>query len=179
VTSEAELVYLELDGLQAPIPHPRPGLPAGISLRVADPAIDLDGIASLYNTAFDRDLPEHITAERVAAYAQHPGLGPSGVILAFDCHTIVGLIVAKLEVPAPGQEAREGSLELLAVHPAYQGRGLGIALAHRALSWLAGQGVKIVSATTDHPAALAILRQLGFQALGDQGGAAVHKAAGA
>jgi GNAT superfamily N-acetyltransferase len=177
VKTQAELVHLELSDLQAAIGQPGPNLPAGMSLRAADPETDLGTIADLYNAAFEREPSDRITAEKVAAYARHPGLGPSGVMLAFDGHLAVGMAVARLEVRASGSEAREGSVELLAVHPAYWGLGLATALTHRALSWLAGQGVKKVSATTDHRAALAILRRFGFQAVGGEARSAEHKAA--
>ncbi|MGC9336335.1 MAG: GNAT family N-acetyltransferase [Anaerolineae bacterium] len=177
MTSRTELVALELRDLQATIRHLAPNLPSGISLRTADPETDLGTIADLYNAAFEREPSDRITAEKVAAYARHPGLGPSGVMLAFDGHLAVGMAVARLEVRASGSETRDGSVELLAVHPAYWGLGLATALTHRALSWLAGQGVKTVSATTDHPAALAILRRFGFQAVRGEARPAEHKAA--
>lgn len=175
--TQTELFHLELSDLQAAIRQPGPNLPAGMSLRAADPEADLTAIAGLYNAAFEREPADQVTADRIAAYAQHPGLGAPGVVLALHGDLAVGLAVAKLEVPVRGRDARQGSLELLAVHPAYQGQGLGQALAHRALSWLAGQGATTVSATTDHPAALAILRQLGFQLAEGQARAAEYEAA--
>jgi len=138
-------------------------LPDGIVLRTAEAPRDLAPIADLYNAAFGRVGAEAVTPQRVARFAFHPGLNPLGVFLAFDGEQAVGLGVARLSVPAGGKTDHRGAVELLAVRPQYQRRGLGHALLATILAWLEGQGVTRVEVGTDRPAVIGLLRQHGFR----------------
>jgi ribosomal protein S18 acetylase RimI-like enzyme len=137
-------------------------LPAGIALRTAQAPRDLAPIAELYNAAFGRDGDDAVTPQRVARFAYHPGLSPLGVFLAYAGDQAVGLGVARLAVPAPGQADHTGAVELLAVRPGFRRRGLAHALLDAILSWLAQQGVTLVEASTDRPAVIGLLMAHGF-----------------
>ena len=155
-------ISLQLNDLPDAMRRTEGPLPAGIRLRTVDLAADLPRIAALYNAAFGLDSPDAITAELVAQFTWHPGLHPNGAFLAFDGHRAVGLGVGSVEVPAPGGRVRYGAVELLAVHPDHQRRGIGRALLHAVLGWLWGQGVSVAGASAQDLAPLAMLQRYGF-----------------
>jgi ribosomal protein S18 acetylase RimI-like enzyme len=158
-----DMIQMQLANLEGLLRRLAAPLPSGIRLRSADLVADLPLIAGLYNAAFARDESETITPDEVARYVRHPGLEPLAVFLAFAGEVAVGLAIGKREVPAPGQPARRGTLELLAVRSDYRGLGIGRALLHRSLAWLAEQGVDRVVAATDHPLVVGLLRRYGFR----------------
>lgn len=159
-----EQVYVELADLQAFLRQVggTGDLPPGITLRPVDPASDDAVIAELYNAAFHHEPLEKVTPRDVAGYARHPGLAHQGVFLAFDGPLAVGLVVGRVDVPAPGGEAHRGSVELLAVRPGYRRRGIGRGLIYQVFHWLAGQQVRRVGATAESPDIVDILVSYGF-----------------
>lgn len=68
-----------------------------------------------------------------------------------------------------GRDARLGFLQRLAVHPDHQRQGLGIALVHDSLRWLARwRALRVlVNTPTDNEAALALYERTGFHRLPD------------
>ena len=158
-----DLVHLQLTDLARAIRQAEGPLPAGIRLRTADPATDLPLIAELYNVAFGPSDPAKATPDEVARLAQHPGLDPSGVFLAFDGDLSVGLGVASVELSATWHTAHRGAIELLAVRPAYRRQGIGRALVRAVLAWLADQGVVTVGVSAEDPAVIALLQRYGFR----------------
>jgi ribosomal protein S18 acetylase RimI-like enzyme len=165
VSEAGEQTYVEMADLPAFLQQVEGtgGLPQGITLRPVDPAQDEAAIAELYNAAFGFDPLEKVTARDVAGYARHPGLAHEGVYLAFDGPLAVGLVVGRVDVPAPGGEAHRGAVELLAIRPGYRRRGIGRALIYHVFRWLAEQRVRRVGATAENPAVVHILTRYGFE----------------
>jgi len=164
VTDTTEQVYVELANLQAFLRQMEgiDDLPRGIALRPVNQASDEAVIAELYNAAFREPL-EKVTARDVAGYARHPGLEHEGVFLAFDGPLAVGLVVGRVDVPAPGGDAHRGAVELLAIRPGYRRRGIGRALIFRVFRWLVEHQVRRVGATAENPAIVGILKSYGFR----------------
>jgi GNAT superfamily N-acetyltransferase len=170
VSHPERLVHLQLPDLAAALLRLEAPLPAGIRIRFAELAADLSLIAELYNTVFEPDSPGKVSAGEVAHFAQHPGLNPGGVFLAFDDELAVGLGVGSLQVPAAAETIRQGAIELLAVRPGYRRRGIGRALIYQVLTWLAGQGVSTVGVSAEHPFLLTVLKRYGFRETAPAGG---------
>lgn len=145
--------------------------PPGIHLRAVDLDTDLDAMAEVYNAAYGLEGAEAITPHKVARFTWHPGLRASGAFLALDGERAVGLGVGSVEVPAPGARAHqgarahEGAVELLAVRPEYRRQGIGRALLHAVLGWLAGEGVRAVRASAEDAPAVLLLQRYGFVAV--------------
>jgi predicted N-acetyltransferase YhbS len=162
VAERESLDYYELTGLED-LSLPRPQPPQGIHIRAVDPEVDLSRIAELYNAAFELVGHDAVTDDEVAAYARHPGMALPGTFLAFEGALAVGVIVGRLDVPAPGGDPRRAAVELLAVRPGYRRRGIAGALVVRMLAWLADQGVQTVVVAGGGPAVEALLRRYGFR----------------
>ncbi len=144
-------------------------LPSNIRLRAVDRARDLPQIAALYNLTLPHDEGEFITPEQLADLVWHPGLSPKVVFLALDGDLLVGVGVGSVQVPGQGSSAGQGAVELLAVRPAYQQQGIGRALLHAVLGWLADRSVTVVGACTEHRKAARILQHYGFARLPCEG----------
>ena len=160
-----EMVYYELVGLggaQERLIEP----PPGIEIRSAVDLSDLSVIAELYNASFEH-LRDEVTEADVAGYAWHPGLTAPGVFLAFEGTLAVGLIVGRLDVPAPGGETRRAAVELLVVRPGYRRRRIATVLMGRLLAWLAATGVETVGTTVGRSGSrhgvATLLERYGFQ----------------
>jgi GNAT superfamily N-acetyltransferase len=162
VSSPDRWIALRLADLPRALARTAGPLPPGLCLRTVALPADLPHIAALYNAAFGLDDPEAVTPDQVAPFRRHPGLDPSGAFLALDGDLAVGVGVGSVEVPAAGDATRRGAVELLAVQPAYQRRGIGRALLHAVLGWLAGRGVAVVEAVVQAPTPLAMLERYGF-----------------
>ena len=165
MSGAGEQAYVELSDLQAFLRRVEGtgGLPAGITLRPANLAGDEEVIAELYNAAFGYESHDRVTTTDVAGIVRHPGLAHQGIFLALDGSLAVGLVVGRVDVPAPGGEAHRGAVELLAIRPGYRRRGIGRALIHRVFRWLAGQQVRRVGAMAEGPGTVDILRSYGFR----------------
>jgi GNAT superfamily N-acetyltransferase len=155
-------VALQLSDLAEALRRTGDPPPPGIQLRAVDLEADLAAIAEVYNAAYGLEGADAITPHKVARFTWHPGLSASGIFLALDGERAVGLGVGSVEVPAPGARARQGAVELLAVRPEYRRRGLGRALLHAVLGWLADQGVRVVRASAEDAPALLLLQRYGF-----------------
>jgi GNAT superfamily N-acetyltransferase len=158
-------ISLQLADLQGALRQTQGSLPPHIRLRAVDLDGDVPRIADVYNAAFGLEGRDALTAEQVLQLTWHPGLKPKGAFLAYDGERAVGLAVGSVDVPVPGGAAHRGAVEVLAVQPDYQQRGIGRALLHAVLSWHVEQGVKVVVASVEAPRPLAILRHYGFTPL--------------
>ncbi len=160
---------MQLTGLEKVISRYEGILPPGIRLRAVDLASDPPRIADLYNAVFEAEDPGKVTPEEVTRLTQHPGLKPTGAFLAFDGDLAVGLGVGSVDMPTPGMAEHQGAIELLIVRPGYRRQGIGRALVHAVLSWLAEQGVVTVGVSAEDPGVLGVLKKYGFQPVASPG----------
>jgi GNAT superfamily N-acetyltransferase len=163
VNDAARLIYMELTDLHGTLCQLGATLPPGISLRAARLPADLAIIAQVYNSVFDPGAPNSVMAEEFAHLDRHPGISPTGILLAFDGDLAIGLAVGRIDVPAPGGTAHQGAIELVAVCSDYRGQGIGRALIHATLAWLAERGAQTVSVSTEDPTLADLLARYGFQ----------------
>lgn len=163
------MIDYEVRGLDARRARLEPSLPAGIRLRPADLAADLQALNELCQAAFGRLATSvwsgdgAVSSAEVTDLLRHPGLVPPGVFIALDGELPVGMVVGRIEVPAAGEVMRRAAVELLAVRPGYRRRGIARALLVRVLAWLLEGGVDVVVASTDNPVVGALLESLGFR----------------
>lgn len=157
-------IALRLASLPEALRRTQGPLPPGIHLREANQALDLLQVVALYNEAYSREAggDETLSEEELARLVWHPGLSPKGAFLALDGNQVVGLGVASAQLPGTSTGSHRGAVELLAVRPDYQQRGIGRALLHAALSWLAVRQVTDIRASVDQPKPLSILQRYGF-----------------
>jgi ribosomal protein S18 acetylase RimI-like enzyme len=153
---------LQLTNLPEALRRSQGPLPPHIHLRAVDKSTDLSQVTDLYNLAFSRKEEDVLSPEELARLVWHPGLNPKIAFLAFDGEQTVGLGVASAEAPGPSIASRQGAVELLAVRPEYQQQGIGRALLHALLTWLAEREVDLIGAIVDHPKPFIILRRYGF-----------------
>jgi GNAT superfamily N-acetyltransferase len=165
VAKDPPLIHLQLADPVAALARLDGAPPPGIRLRTVELPADLPPIVELYNAVFAPGDAAALTPAEFAHLDLHPGISPRGMFLAFAGEQAVGLVVGSVAVPAPGEGRRQGAVELLAVRPAYRGRGIGQALIHAVLAWLVGRGVSQVSASTDNAALPEILARYGFRRL--------------
>ncbi len=159
----SELVRLELNDLARALHQTDRPWPAGIGLRTAELPADLPLIAELYNAAFEDTGSDRVTPEQMACLAYHPSLSHRGILLACAGSTAVGLVVGSLDLTSANRAGRRGAIELLVVRPGYRRRGIGRALVHAILRWLADQGVSTVSASAEGSTVPALLARYGFE----------------
>jgi GNAT superfamily N-acetyltransferase len=163
-------LYLD-DPAQAAQASP-PALPPGVLLRATDAALlaepestDLRrAFAALYNAAFQLEphSPEALDAKSLSQWQQHPLFKPAGIVLAHRGPHLVAAAVGTRSLSVPGDPSRHGAIELVIVHPDYQGQGLGTRLLHELILWLAGQGVQCIVVSTDNSALVRALLHYGF-----------------
>jgi len=137
--------------------------PAGaFGLRAAEPA-DLPGITELMNQPRVRHFTLRVpfSTEEDNRFLARPG-EETVAILAVAGGVVAGIATLRR---GPRRRAHAGDLNLLAVHDAYAGRGIGMALLTAALdladNWL---GLKRVGLTVfaDNAAAIALYEKFGF-----------------
>lgn len=158
-----EPIHLYLTNLPGVLRRLARALPQGIQLRAAEFPADEDLIADLYNQAFDGPQSGKATPEEVLRYADHPSLAGACAYLAFWGKQAIGFGVARLDLPVRGQIRKLGAIELLAVLPTFQHRGVGRALVRTLLDWLSTQGATLVSACTHDTGVAAVLLRYGFR----------------
>jgi ribosomal protein S18 acetylase RimI-like enzyme len=168
---------------------PPPPAPAGIALRrIAEPAALAAPLAALHNHAYagtpsfvqlDASEMAEILADGMLWVAEaippRPGArgqGGEGEYLSAERRDSPSSpdpfapgrtgVVALCHVEPEGRKLR---LESLAVDPAWQGRGIGAALAHRAFSeaGASAERVACLSVSDQNPAALRAYARLGFR----------------
>jgi putative acetyltransferase len=116
----------DLPADSSPYPPPPPPAPAGpFQLRAAEPE-DLDGITALMNQPIVRHgtlrAPFTTPAENRPLAAPDD---PAKSLVAVADGAVAGIALLQ---PAKGRRAHCGDIQLLAVHDAYSGRGIGSAL---------------------------------------------------
>jgi len=163
VRDDSEPVRLELTDPGRALRQMEGPWPAGIGLRTAELPADLPLIAELYNAAFEDTGTDQVTPEQMACLAYHPSLSHKGILLAFAGNTAVGLVVGSLDLTSAERAGRQGAIELLVVRPGYRRRGIGRALVHAILRWLADQGVSAVSVSAEGSTVPALLARYGFE----------------
>lgn len=151
--------------LDAPLPAPE--LPAGFSLRPVAGEAEAPAVVELHRAAFGT---LHMTLEERLASMRVPGYLPEGdlVVVAPD-GSLAGYCMAAIE-EAPGElpgGPAGGALGLtdpVAVHPAYQGRGLARALLLAGCRLLQTQGIREarLSTTSDNLAMQRAAAAVGF-----------------
>jgi len=158
-----EPIYLYLTNIPRVLRRIASALPQGIQLRAAELPADEALIADLYNQAFDGPQSGKATPQEVLRYANHPSLSGACAYLAFWGKQAIGFGVARLDLPSAGQIRKLGAIELLAVAPTFQHRGVGRALVRTLLDWLSTQGATLVSACTLDAGVAAALLRYGFR----------------
>ncbi|MFL5863171.1 MAG: GNAT family N-acetyltransferase [Solirubrobacteraceae bacterium] len=142
-------------GIQAADP------PAGISLRRLEPdadgralhALDADSFSSIPDyvpESYEMFVQEHLRAHDVA---------PELSLVAHDGNRIVGFLLARR-----WQHEGSGYVDLLAVAPTHQGRGIGTALLTRGFADFAAAGLAQaqLGVASDNPRALRIYEAVGM-----------------
>ncbi len=129
--------YRDLLQLRRPLPAP----PSGIPTRSFDPARDTDDVIDLNNKAFAWH-PEQagMTPERLAALAREPWFDADGFRILELEGRMAGFCWTKVhadELPPLGE------IYVIAVHPDFQGRGLGGPMTLAGLEWLSDQGLRV------------------------------------
>ncbi len=156
-------IYLYLTNIPRVLRRIANALPQGIQLRAARLPADEDLIADLYNQAFEDPQSDKATPQEVLRYANHPSLAGACAYLAFWGKQAIGFGVARLDLPSSGEIRRRGAIELLAVLPTFQHRGVGRALVRTLLDWLSAQGATLVSACTHDAGVASVLQRYGFR----------------
>ncbi len=144
-------------GLQDPIP-PYP-MPAGYRLRTAVGASEVEALVALHRAAFDSD---HMTVEYRLAMMNAPQYAPDmdWLIEALD-GSLAAFCIGGLEE----DDASQGYLDPIGVHPTHQGKGLGSAIMTAGLIELQKRGVRQVNLGTssENEAMQALAGKMGFQ----------------
>ena len=136
-------------------------IPEGIRMRGLDIAVDGDAVHALDDLAFST-VPDYnpstlgqFREEHLAAHDLDPGLS----VIAEADEAIVGFALTRL-----WSEERIGFVDILAVHPDHQGRGLGSALLRQAFTAYAAAGLREaqLGVATDNPRALTLYERVGM-----------------
>lgn len=147
---------LALDGdLQAP------GPPAGVSFRVPDPKADAETLYELDRASFaevaeaQQESMEHFVGRHLGAHDLDAALST----VASRGAEAVGFLLARRWA-----EEDSGFVDILAVAPGEQGRGLGGALLRRAFAMFhcAGLGRAQLGVAADNPRALGLYERVGM-----------------
>lgn len=158
------------------VPTDPVAVPTGFEVRAFRPgADDLDWLA--VNAAAFATHPEQgrLTLADLRERIAQPWFDPAGLLLLVprdpvDGAPLAGFHWTKIEVPEAGTATadepgeRTGEVYVVAVHPAYQGRGLGPVVTRLGLDHLRERGCDeaLLYVDGDNPAALATYRSLGF-----------------
>lgn len=148
----------ELDGSE----QPAPVIPTGVRLRALDLEADAVAVHALDDRSFST-VPdynpstfEQFRDEHLAAHDLDPGLSVIGEADGM----VAGFALTKV-----WPEARAGFVDVLAVDPAHQGRGLGSALLRHAFAAYAAAGLREaqLGVATDNPRALDLYERVGMR----------------
>lgn len=142
-----------------PAPAPAAVWPEGLRLTPFEPDDHVFAEwTACYNEAFAARFPSHVaTVDEAHAIAASPRFRADGLLLAWRGDRCVGFCRNTL-LPDRGE------VDVLAVRPDGQGRGLGRALLRWGVDWLAGQGFPRAHLLVDgdNDAALRLYRSEGF-----------------
>lgn len=157
-----------------------PVLPDGLVARPFRPGRDEDEWLRVNAAAFAHHAEQgRMTRADLDARMAEPWFDPGGLILVVpedDPDTVAASHWTKIASAAPGRahasgegreasRGRSGEVYVVAVDPAYQGKGLGKPVTLLGLAYLRDQGVDdvILYVDGDNPAALKVYRGLGFE----------------
>jgi mycothiol synthase len=147
-----------LDGVAAPEPAP---LPAGVMLRPLDVERDAVGVHALDQASFaaNPDYEPESLEEFRREHLQAHNLDPALSCVAEHSGRLAGVLLARRWA-----EESVGFIDILAVHPDRQRRGLGTALLTRSFSRFAqaGLGEAQLGVASDNPRALALYERAGM-----------------
>lgn len=150
------LRYLETENLHLDTP------PVTLDVRAFQPGIDDQAWLEQNNAAF-ADHPEqgHWDVSTLRARTAEPWFDPSGFLLFFDQNTLAASCWTKIH---EFNTTRTGEIYVISVHPAYQGRGLGLSTLLHGLASIHSRGVHRASLFVEdsNQAALAMYERVGF-----------------
>ena len=146
-----------LTGLAAPAPGPD-----GVSFRSLDLDADAAAVHALDDLSFSTvpdynpSTLEQFREEHLAAHDHDPGLS----VIAEADGAIAGFALTRV-----WSDKRTGFVDVLAVHPDHQGRGLASALLRQAFTGYAAAGLREaeLGVATDNPRALALYERIGMR----------------
>jgi mycothiol synthase len=143
-------------------PLPLSGAEAGIEVRHFRPGIDEAAWLEVNNRAF-ASHPEQggWDLETIAGREEEPWFDPEGFLLHERDGRLAGFCWTKVHHDV---EPQLGEIYVIAVDPAFQGLGLGRALAVAGLDWLSRAGLTIGMLYVDssNTTAVSLYRDLGF-----------------
>ena len=143
-----------------------PTVPDGFAARSFVPGRDEQAWLDLNATAFVHH-PEQgrMTMEDLRDRMDQPWFDPAGLLLIEDTTVTPHRLVASHWTKIAEPESGEGEVYVVAVDPAYQGRGLGRTVTALGLAHLAARGVETIDLYVegDNAAAVATYTRLGFE----------------
>lgn len=140
---------------------PAPGLPAGFTARSVDVAADAAALHAVDDASFAATAdyqPESLEAFRVEHLGAHDFDARLSTV-AEHGERVAGFLLSRRR-----DQDRVGFVDILAVHPAYQRRGLGTALLLIAFARYAGAGLleAQLGVASDNPRALRVYERAGM-----------------
>lgn len=160
---ESRVLWQMRRSLLAPLDQVR--LPAGITFRPFDPARDVDDWLRMNAKAFSQ-LPDQAgwTQADLERRLAEPWFDAAGFILAEDAEGLCGFNWTKVHGHDHHGHEAIGEIYVIAVDPAYQGRGLGRALTVAGLQHLRSQGLGQAMLYVDsrNTSAIRMYESLGF-----------------
>ncbi len=160
---------------------PAPELPEGLVVRPFRPGTDEQSWVAVNSAAF-AEHPEQgrLTVADLKARMDLPWFDPAGLLMVVPARpgegpTVAGFHWTKVHLTPPPEgsdepPARRGEVYAVAVHPAYQGRGLGRALTLLGLHHLRETGISdaFLYVDGDNETARRTYASLGFRPLGKE-----------
>lgn len=143
-------------------PYSPPHLDSIIQLSLRAWAPVFDSIQSMMNAeVYQAFYPDHWRVSQQKAVEDVCAAADTPVWVAIDAGSTVGFVAVKLH-----SEDSMGEIYMLAVDPAFQGRGIGSALIEFALGWMKEAGMSIAMVETGgdpgHAAARHTYEKAGF-----------------
>ncbi|TWP38896.1 mycothiol synthase [Leekyejoonella antrihumi] len=143
-----------------------PVVPAGFAARSFVPDQDAQAWLDLNATAFAHH-PEQgrMTMDDLQDRIAQPWFDPEGLLLIEDTAVSPHRLVASHWTKVAEPDSGEGEVYVVAVDPAYQGRGLGRAVTGLGLAYLASRGLQTIDLYVegDNGPAVATYTRLGFE----------------
>lgn len=160
---------LRLDRLPGGEP---PAAPEGLRIAPLRPGDDLAPIVTLHNRAFAGEFGHHdlTAADLEQRFVQHRVI-PAGIAVAWDGDRALGYCACVFpRDPDAGGATWVGVVDLLAIDPQVQGRGLGAVLLRYGLAYLRRTGCTAAELSVDgaNERALRVYQRVGFRVIREQ-----------